>query len=114
VTARQGIVAALGTVTGLQPSPVRPVTVTPGVAWPEWVRSEYEPGLCGTPAQTLWRIVIPIPPSYDGDALDTARDTVAAALWTVGTVESAEPDEVDVSADGVQAPALIINLTTNP
>jgi hypothetical protein len=32
----------------------------------------------------------------------------------VGTVESAEPDEVDVSADGVQQQALIINLTTNP
>jgi hypothetical protein len=114
VTSRTAIVGALATVAGLQPSPVRPVTVTPGVAWPVWVRSTYEPGLCGTPAQTEWRVIVPIPPSYDGEDLDIARDAVAAALWTVGTVESAEPDEVDVSPDGVQQQAIVITLTTNP
>jgi hypothetical protein len=29
-------------------------------------------------------------------------------------VESAEPDEVDVSQDGVQQQAIVITLTTNP
>jgi hypothetical protein len=114
VSARTAIVAALGTVAGLQPSPGRPVTVTPGVAWPVWVRSEYEPGLCGTPSATQWRVVVPVPAVWDPEQFDTARDLIAAALWQVGTVESAEPDEVDVSADGVQQQALIINLTTNP
>jgi hypothetical protein len=114
VTPRQAIVAALGTVAGLHPSPARPVTVTQGTAWPVWVRSTYEPGLCGTPAQTEWQVVVPIPPVWDGDQLDTARDMVAAALWTVGTVETAEPDEIEVSADGVQQQALIVTLTTNP
>jgi hypothetical protein len=114
VTARAAIVGALATVAGLQPSRARPVTVTPGVAWPVWVRSEYERGMCGTPSSTQWRVVVPIPAVWDPEELDAARDMIAAALWNVGTVESAEPDEVDVSADGVQQQALIINLTTNP
>jgi hypothetical protein len=114
VTPRAAIVGALATVAGLHPTPSRPVTVTQGSAWPVWVRSTYEPGLCGTPAQTEWQVVVPIPPVWDGDALDIARDTVAAALWTVGTVESAEPDEIEVSSDGVQQQAVVITLTTNP
>jgi hypothetical protein len=114
VTPRAAIVEALATVPGLHPSPRRPVTVTQGTAWPVWVRSEYEPGLCGTPAQTEWQVVVPIPPQWDPDQFDTARDVIAAALWRVGTVETAEPGEVDVSADGVQQEALIITLTTSP
>jgi hypothetical protein len=114
VTPRTAIVEALATVAGLHPTPARPVTVTQGSAWPVWVRSEYEPGLCGTPAQTEWQVVVPIPPVWDAEQLDAARDMLAAALWQVGSVAAAEPGEVEVSSDGVQQQAVVITLTTNP
>jgi hypothetical protein len=79
-----------------------------------WVQSTYERGLCGTPTQTRWQVVVPIPPQWDPDQFDAARDLVAAALWRVGTVDTAEPGEVDVSADGVQQEAIIFTLITSP
>jgi hypothetical protein len=62
----------------------------------------------------VWQVVVPVPPQWDGDQFDTARDLVAAALWRVGTVETAEPDVVDVSSECVQQDAIIYTLTTSP
>jgi hypothetical protein len=92
---RSAIADAISSVAGLSGVPLQPVTVTPGIGWPVWVRSEYATrlGRCQSVA-TTWEIRVCLPPLAAPDAADHIRDQVAEAIAAAGLlVESAEPDE---------------------
>jgi hypothetical protein len=92
---RARIAAALSTVGGITGVPTQPTTVTPGIGWPTWVRTEYQTraGTCQS-VETQWDVRVSLPALAPAEAADSIRDEVAAALAAAGiVVESAEPDE---------------------
>jgi hypothetical protein len=110
---RQAIADALG-LAGMSGHPVQPGAPSPGQGWPSWVRTTYvNVPSCGPVADSSeWDVVLLLP-ALDWAAGDAARDAVAAALGTVGSVESAEPGDFQLQPDGPASPTIRYSLIVN-
>jgi hypothetical protein len=111
---RSAIADAISSVPGLSGTPLQPVTITAGIGWPVWVRSEYATklGRCQSVA-TTWEIRVCLPPLAAPDAADHIRDQVAEAIAAAGLlVESAEPDAYQMADTDV--PIVRYTATSRP
>jgi hypothetical protein len=104
---RQAIADALGTVTGVSGHLQQPPSPTAGQGWPQWVQTRYTnvPD-CGPVADgTDWEVLVMLP-ALDPLHADALRDMIATALGTVASVETAEPDTLDLAPDSNPAPVI--------
>jgi len=110
---RQAIADALDTVLGVSGHLAQPPAPTAGQGWPLWVRTRYTnvPDCGPVPDGTDWEVVV-ILPALDPLHSDALRDMVATALGSVASVEAAEPDTLDLAADGNPVPVVRYTLQT--
>jgi hypothetical protein len=110
---RASIVTALSLVPGLTAYSTTPDQAVAGAAWPRWVQTTYDGPLCSL-ARDQYDVLVTLPADYVQHTVDQGdgyRDTVAMALLAVGTVQYAEP--VQINLDDQQAmPGLRLRLTT--
>jgi hypothetical protein len=107
MTVRQEIAYALGTVTGVSGHLARPAAPTAGAGWPQWVQTRYTnvPDCGPVPDGTDWEVIVMLP-ALDPLHADALRDMVATALGTIASVETAEPDTIELTSDGNPAPVI--------
>lgn len=86
---RAAIVAALGTVPGLNPTPTVPGPVMPGSAWPVWVSASWL-NVCVTRSEWFVFVALPGAPATV-DSGDSTITAVADALWPLGKLTRVEP-----------------------
>jgi len=113
MTARDAIVEALGTVTGLTPSTTTPVAPVPGSAWPRWVITNYQGGkLCALAVHDydVWVVLPNDVPEETVETADGLLAEVATALGKVGTVISAQPVAIQLD-DASTMPGFRVRLT---
>lgn len=93
-TARQVIVDALSTVEGVTAYPSAPDNPSSWDAFPRWALSTYTAGRLGSPAVHEYDALVILPAGYEPDTVaqgDSLLDQVAAALWSVAEVQTADP-----------------------
>lgn len=111
---RAAIVAALGTVPGLSPSPTKTGPISPGDAWPVW-RSSVWKNRCLTEA--TWDVLVALP-DLGSDVTTAEADplalAVAEALMAAGCrVIQVEPARTAVTENSPGTPVLRYQIETN-
>lgn len=113
MSARDAIVAALGTVPGLAPSTTNPPAPGAGSAWPRWVETQYQNGKLCTPGVNVYDVFVVLPNDAPEETVETADGLlpqIAGALARVGTVTNASPVAIALD-EGSTMPGLRIRLT---
>lgn len=109
---RDEILAALGRVPGLSPSPVQPGALLAYASWPVWDHTEYA-NRCV--AKETWQVYVVLPnPDHLTAALagDALRFEVSTALFSIPAwVDRAEPALLQVEDGGQAVPALQFTVT---
>jgi hypothetical protein len=112
-SARGELVAALGTVDGLEAYRTAPAQATAGAAWPKWVQTTYA-GHLDTLGRDTYEILVTLPASYAEQTVDEGdgfRDVVAFALLAVARVTFAEPAQITFN-DRQTMPGLRLRVET--
>lgn len=111
-SSRAAIVAALRTVAQLNVHESAPDTPSPWDAFPRWAITNYTGGRLTWIAVHEYDALVILPAGYEPDTVaqgDSVLDLVAAALATVGIVQTAEP--IRLTFDSATAvPALRIRV----
>lgn len=110
--ARQLLVDALSTVSGLSAGTAAPDVATPGSAWPRWVQSTYNGRLCSVTADT-YDVFAVLPADYLAatvEAGDELRDAIEPALSRVCQLSFSEPVSVQFN-DNQTMPGLRFRVT---
>lgn len=113
MSGRDKLVAALATVPGLTATATNPDTPVAGSAWPVWVMARFQAGKLSHPYVNDYDVHVVLPSGYIATTVESGDGfvpVVAAALKTVGLVQTAEPIAIQV-ADSSTMPALRIRVT---
>jgi len=107
---RSAIVAALATVPGLTPSPMRPDTIAAGAAWPVWIGTHWMGLRPDSHREIRWYVYVVLNgtaqsgTAAEGDPLiDLVGNALSAAQLRTDTVE---PTGVAVGETSETLPAL--------
>jgi hypothetical protein len=112
VTARQNIIDALATVTGLNPGDVPPHSPVAGAAWPKWVQSRFT-GKLRYSTVSDYDVCVVLPAGMMETTVESADglvDVCAAALLKIGTIEYVQPVGFTFD-DGTTMPGIQFRMT---
>lgn len=109
---RARIVAALGSVAELTPSPTQPPAMLSGAAWPVWDHAE---GVNRCVFRDVWTVVVACPPGDRASAIeysDALREPIGLALFGVPAfVDRIEPSQLSPEEGGQAVPVLLFTIS---
>lgn len=114
--ARAAIVTALSGVAGINAHSTAPDNPVAFDAFPRWARTNYTGGRLQTLGTHEYDVMVILPAGYEPDTVaqgDSLLDAVAAALYPIARVDTADPIKLvfGPAGRGVEMPALRIRVT---
>ena len=104
---RDDLAAALAAIPGLDMKAQQPDTLTPGAAWPMWVRTTW---LTDCAREETWQVIVVLPsgsPESTADAADGLLQPIFAALSAAGAyIDEAAPTSMLTQEGGSPVPLL--------
>jgi hypothetical protein len=110
---RQLVLDALATIPSLVPLSTMPDTPMAGAAWPVWAESRYGTGKLSRPLTHTYEVRVVLPAGWLPETVDVADgliDELCSALSTVGTLDVANPVQIQFD-NATSMPGINVRVT---
>lgn len=112
--ARAVLVAALAAIDGITAHPSAPDNPVAFDAFPRWAQTPYQTGRLGLVGTHEYDVLVILPAGYEPDTVsqgDSLLDRIAAGLWRVAIVQTADPIQLTF---GNQTPMPAVRIRVIP